>query len=287
MAKGETGKPVSISTVRGYRSAIGVVHEGFPDGSKVSDNSVIRDLLRGWFHKKAVPKPLPELWDLPLVLDYLAGPPFEPMSTSSFRNLTLKTVFLLQLASARRVSWVHSCLSHPAYTRFENGGVTLVPYLRLDKNQTQSFTPNVVFIPSLKNLSPDDKVHCPVRALLHYVRRADKIRGQDKTMFLVSQEPYGPASKATVSGWVKSVIKDAYTAAKVTFPAGADARAHSTRSVASSWALASGVSVPEIMDAAGWKTNVTFASHYLKDFHLKKGKFAAGVLSAAGASVRH
>ena len=45
----------------------------------------------------------PPAWDLSRVLTYLVSSAFEPLSQASFRALTLKTLFLLALATAKRV----------------------------------------------------------------------------------------------------------------------------------------------------------------------------------------
>jgi len=144
--------PIVPRTVAGYRTAVATIHQGFEDGTTVSSNKLISDFLKGLFHTKAVPKPLSELWDLPLVLDYLSGRNFEPLGHASFRNVTRKAVFLVTLASGRRVSWVHACHRTSAFTRIEKDGITFLPYLKYDKNQTMNFTPSKVFIPSLKKI---------------------------------------------------------------------------------------------------------------------------------------
>ena len=158
------GKPLAPSTIAGYKSAIAAIHKGFPDGTTVSSNTDMSTLIKGLFVVSAKPRKLNETCDIPTVLKYLAGPPFEPMNTAPLRSVAVKTAFLLQLASARRGSWVHSCRIDACHLRWENGGVRLLPSLLLDKNQSVSFTPSEVFLLSLKEFSPDDKVHCPVRA---------------------------------------------------------------------------------------------------------------------------
>ncbi len=52
----------------------------------------------------------------------------------------------------------------------------------------------------------------------------------------------------------------AYQARHLPCPLGV--RAHSTRGVASSWALARGASIADICKAAGWATPNTFARFY-------------------------
>ena len=64
---------------------------------------MIRDLLRSFRLSSAECVLRPPAWDLSKVLTYLVSPAFEPLSQASFRALTLKTLFLLALATAKRV----------------------------------------------------------------------------------------------------------------------------------------------------------------------------------------
>ena len=144
------GNPLAPSTFAGYRLAIAAIHQGFPDGSTVSSNTDLSTSLKGIFVVAARPRTLRIQWDLPTVLKYLAGPPFEPLHAAPLKSVAIKTAFLIQLASARRVSWVHSCRIDPSHLRWENGGVRLLSSLLLDKKQFLSFTPSSVFLLSLK-----------------------------------------------------------------------------------------------------------------------------------------
>ncbi len=60
--------------------------------------------------------------------------------------------------------------------------------------------------------------------------------------------------------WIVEAIVLAYQARRLPCPLGV--RAHSTRGVASSWALARGASIADICKAAGWATPNTFARFY-------------------------
>ena len=112
------GNPLAPSTFAGYRSAIAAIHQGFPDGSTVSLNTDLSTLLKGIFVVAARPRTLRETWDLPTVLKYLAGPPFEPLHAAPLKSVAIKTAFLIQLALGRRVSWVHSCRIDPSHLRW-------------------------------------------------------------------------------------------------------------------------------------------------------------------------
>ena len=46
----------------------------------------------------------PPTWNLLKVLEFRKSPVFEPLHQASLRNLTRKTLFLIALASAKRVS---------------------------------------------------------------------------------------------------------------------------------------------------------------------------------------
>ena len=85
------------------------------------DSPLLRDLIRSFSNKNPVPRRIPPEWDLTVVLSALTKAPYEPLGATSFRNLTMKTLFLLSLATTKRVSelqalskkvaWVGSDLS--------------------------------------------------------------------------------------------------------------------------------------------------------------------------------
>ena len=278
----EPGHSLSYNTIVGYRTAIGAIHTGFSEGVTVSNHPVLQSVMKGIFNSKATTRQLKPVWDLPKVLGHLSQAPFEPMARASLRNLSVKTAFLIQLASGRRGGWIHACRMDPAYLRKESGGFTFLSSLILDKNQSAHFTPEPVFIAALSDHSPDDKLHCPIRALKWYLDKTKTIRGQEKALFISSKEPHSKAAKLTIAGWVKEAIAGTYRDLPLEERLAMNIRAHDTRGVAASWARAAGVSIPEIMNAAAWSTPVTFAKFYLKDLPNQKGKFGNAVLSTAG-----
>ena len=272
------------STIVGYRIAIASIHSGFEGGVSVSSHPVLSALLKGIYVDRAQLRTLHPTWDLPKVLEHLSKFPFEPLSKASLRNLSIKTAFLVQLASGRRGSWMHACKVDEGHLRKELGGWRLLPALPLDKNQGPGFTPSSVFLSSLKDLSPDDRLHCPVWALNWYLSRTSDLRGKEKFLFISSREPYTRAAQSTIAGWVREAINSAYRDLSAQERRELGVRAHDTRGVAASWALLARVPIQEIMDAAPWKTPVTFARHYLKDLPNLKGRFGRAVISTAGSS---
>ena len=75
-------------------------------------------------------------WDLGIVLEALSKPPYEPLREASLKHLTLKTVFLLAMASAGRHKELKALLFDPQYIQFKpkGAGVTLVhPRVHVEK----------------------------------------------------------------------------------------------------------------------------------------------------------
>ena len=253
-------------------------------GTTVQSSSQITSFLKGFFHELAVTRKLLPTWDFPLVLNHLAKSPFEPLGQATLRNKGLKAAFLLQLASGRRVSWTHGIRITPGYLRHQGDGYMILPEITLDKNQTAAYTPSPVFISSLAAVSPDDKVHCPIRAMKYYMHATENVRDRTVTnLFLISQRPFNSAKKTTISGWIKEVISGAYKGVSEEDANIAGIRAHDTRVVSACWAKLAGVPVEEILEASAWKTPHTFCRHYLKDLSGTRGKFGRSVILTAAA----
>ena len=273
---------LQISTVKGYRSAIGAIHTGFQDGSTVSSSTPLSHLIRGMFLERPPTRKLVPSWDLGSVLSSLSRSPFEPASDSSLHNLTIKTAFLLAVATARRRSELHALTLEPGHIRWEPGGVRLIPHLQfLTKNQSINFSPPDIFVPSLTAFSSvaEDKWWCPVRALKYYIARTQPMRGDVKQLFITTIQPHRPASVTTIARWISEAI-----VSPVTDNRGSKSQAHETRSVSTSWAHLLGVSIPDIMKAACWKNPTTFTSCYLKDVVQAEGLVGRKVLQEVGRS---
>jgi hypothetical protein len=66
------------------------------------EDTLVKGFLKGVFNRRPpVKDPYPR-WDLNLVLNALIEDPYEPLSKASLRDLTLKTIFLVAIISARR-----------------------------------------------------------------------------------------------------------------------------------------------------------------------------------------
>ncbi len=113
----------------------------------------------------------------------------------------------------------------------------------------------------LEEADPALALLCPVRALRLYTNRTQSLRTSDQLFVCYGGQQKGKAvSKQRMAHWIVDAIALAYQAQGVPCPL--RLRAHSTRGVASSWALARGASLTDICRAAGWATPNMFARFY-------------------------
>ncbi|XP_062613927.1 uncharacterized protein LOC134275683 [Saccostrea cucullata] len=259
-------KGCRASTLAGYRAAIATVHKGWSK-STVSSEKSLSDLIKGIFNSNPSIKPLLPNWDLPSVLWALTKHPFEPIESMDLKFLIWKTVFLVALASASRVSELHALSIKESNYREESTGIRLLPNLQfLAKTQRLGRAWNPIFIPRFDRFATesDDLLLCPCRCLKMYRKRTRDIRDQNEPLFITYQKNlHRPAAKGSISRWIVSLIRYVYE--NSTDLNLREVRAHDTRRLASSWALFNESSLREILQAAHWASENTFTSFYLKD----------------------
>ena len=114
----------------------------------------------------------------------LRQPPFEPLDSCKLKHLALKTVFLVALATAARVSELHalSAMSGIIKIKENKSEMRLKPFERfLAKNQRRGDPPRKLVIKVLRHHAPQDdpeRLLCPVQALSEYLKQTNKIRGR-------------------------------------------------------------------------------------------------------------
>ena len=165
------------STIDGYRTAI--VDTLGPTAHQIAHNPDLHRLLSS-FHRDR-PKSSRNLpkWNLSFVINELIKAPFEPMKDTDLKHLTLKTAFLLALASGKRRSEIHAWVTNKVSNLGQWEKVTLFPSSDfIAKNQlaregSQSVSP--VTIPALTTIVDrqfkEDRTLCPIRALRYYLDR--------------------------------------------------------------------------------------------------------------------
>ena len=200
------------STIDGYRTAS--VDTLGPAGHHISQSSDLHRLLSS-FHRDR-PKSSRNLpnWNLSVVLNELTKAPFEPMKDTDLKHLTLKTAFLLALASSKRCIKIHACVANKVYNLGQWEMVALFPSDFIAKNQlarqgSQSVSP--VTIPALTTIVDrqfkEDRTLCPVRDLRYYLDRTKDMRGSRSLLFISFKKGHtSDIRHATLSSWLKQTI---------------------------------------------------------------------------------
>ncbi len=248
---------LSPSTLKVYVAAISAYHDPV-EGKSVGKHDLVVRFLRGARRLNPPRPPSLPSWDLALVLRALITAPFEPLQSVELKFLSMKTLLLTALASIKRVGDLQAFSVDDSCLQFgpADSSATLRPRPGyVPKVPTTPFRDQVVNLQALppEEADPALALLCPVRALRQYTDRTQSFRTSEQLFVCYGGQQKGKAvSKQRMAHWIVDAITLAYEAQGVPCPL--RLRAHSTRGVASSWALARGASLADICRAAGWAT---------------------------------
>ena len=261
-------RQLSYSTIAGYRSAISAFH--FPiDNRRLGNCETISRLVKGVFNNRPPARKLIPAWNIQSVLNLLRTKPFEPFMEVPLKYATWKVTMLLALATASRCSDM-SKLSYkePFYSYHpESGDIRLIPTSLKKQCRMGHFMQQIRIVKF-----NTDRLLDPVRAVKLYLKRVKSLRGQSDSLLITYGGTNDKPSTNTIARWLKCVIS------RVEGVDPREARAHSTRSVSTSWAAAKGVTLKNIMEAADWSSESTFARHYLSELAADRQQFQHAVL---------
>ena len=85
-------------------------------------------------------------------MQYLSGPPFEPLARASFLDKTKKALFLLAMATAKRVSELQA-LSFSVSFQGEDLVLYYDPFFRAKTESVSNPLPRSVIVPSLSDFA--------------------------------------------------------------------------------------------------------------------------------------
>ena len=131
---------------------------------------------------------------------------------------------------------------------------------------------------SNKGISPKFPSHsslCVASTLDKYIKRTAPIRGNENELFVSTIKPHNKVIKATISRWIKTVMKTAGINTDIFKP-------HSTRSASTSKAQICDVPINSILKAASWKRDSVFHRFYNRNIVVDSGhaEFGGATLSA-------
>ena len=233
---------LSVSSIMGYRSMLSAVFRfQLPE---LSSHPVLHDLLHS-FRLAAPCRPLrPPVWDLAAVRTYLNSAVFEPLRVASLWNLTKKVLFLLALATAKRVGELQALSRLVSFVHVSPMSPNLWPRLSLSNPIPQSF-----LVKSLSDFAAglqEELLLCPVRALRIYLDRSASFSPLPRRLFLSPRQPSRALSKNAISFFLREVIHEAEEGRPDVGPV----RGHSIRGVSTSAAFHRNWSVASVLESA-------------------------------------
>ena len=230
------------------------------------------------------------------MLHFLRGPPFEPLPSSSLRDLTQKVLFLVSLATACRAGELQAVSRELSFS----GSDVFLSYLPEFRAKTESSVnplPHSFCVRPLADFVgdlPEELLLCPVRALRHYLSRTASLSPRPRSLFVSPRSPSRPLSKNALSFFLRDVIScassssssSAGSSSASSSRSSSSSRTRSVCGVAASWAFARNASLSSILAAASWSSASVFTSFYLTDVQFSSlYGFSLGPLVAAGSVV--
>ena len=214
-------KGLSVSAVKGYCSALNSVLA--LKGQDLAASREITTLLRS-FARSVNPVELrPPAWDVSLVLQSLTGAPYEPLRTCEVRFLAQKTLFLLALASAKRIGELHALSYRVSHTRdWGEVSFAFVTGFVAKTQDPSSLAPrfegfSVTALPNARK-NRNGRLLCPVRAVKVYLDRTASHRPRCERLFVTAGRSKKEIAKTTVSFWLRKTISCAYELSGTALP---------------------------------------------------------------------
>ena len=267
---------LSARTIQGYRSAIGAQLK-LSQGLDLSQDEYLNQLMKSFFVQKPIKDKTIIQWDLNLVLYYLKYGNLQFTSQLTPRALTLKTVFLLALASGKRRGELHALENN---VRLVNGSwdeIALRPHPSfLGKSHfvtSGAGTFKEIVIPALSSVPGSQYVDlalCPVHTLRAYLKLSETYRSPAQKRLIISfmKGRELDISAQSISNYLKWLVEQAYDNIAQTEQLCRKFKmtAHDVRGIASSLKANTKVTMRELMAAGTWATMDTFLKCYMKSF---------------------
>ena len=206
------------------------------------------------------------------------------MDSSPLRLLTQKTLFLVALATAKRVGELQA-LSALVALQGRDMVLTYLPEFLAKTESPTNPLPREFLLPNLSaavGRDDEERLLCPVRALRWYLERT-RAPSRPRHLFLSVRDPSKPLSKGALSYFLRHLIRSAHKDFPDHLAPTLRVKAHDIRGVATSlrWSLNRAVS--DVMAVACWRTQSVFANHYLSSVQrVQDGVFSIGPIVAGG-----
>ena len=288
----------SARTLQGYRSALGSVLK-LSAGYDPGQDDVLAQLIRSFFRERPIASRRIVPWSLNLVLRYLKHGKLAPTAMLSKRELTLKTVFLLALATGKRCGEIHALDSEVFKVNDSYDSIILKPrsdfLSKTHFTSTGAGTFSQVVVPSLMiDSSSDLQDHslCPVKTLQIYRNHSELVRTPEQKRLIISFMPSKKTdiTKQCIANYLRWIVQQAYTDTANDPLACTELkmRPHDVRGLATTLKSFTHVTMADLLAAGVWTTMSTFLRFYCKEFTRSEisDLYALSPFVAAGSILR-
>ena len=252
---------LGYSALNTARSAVSSFICTIHSDNQIGAHPLVKRFMAGVFNEKPALPRYNVTWDVTVVLNFLRTQ--APVRRLPLLPLTRKLAMLLLLLSGHRGQSLLFVDIRNIRATDHNIKITFGDSLK--HTRPGCHTAELV-IPAY----PADRRLCICTVMQEYRRRTDCLRREHVTsLFLTSIKPHGPATRDTISKWIKTVLKLSGIDISVFAP-------HSVRAASTS---AAKVSLPTILRTACWSKENTFQRYYNKP--LISETLGGGVLKAA------
>ena len=266
-------RKISVGAIRNYRSAITYHWRRLSGYNPPQDDHVMRDLFNSFVRDRPVVTKKVVDWDIRLVLEFFMSGKFASWSDVSPREATLKTVFLVALASGKRRSEIHALtrdgiretfgVARGKFIDVKSGFLSKTHVRTSGRGQAQP-----IFLPAL--VKEDDALHplCPSTAVDEYLRLSDKYRSKEQGRLFISYQEgqVKDVTTQTISSYIRQAIILAYENSAPGLLSDLEVRPHSVRSVATSLRAIRSSSLDEVLSVGTWTSTNAFIKYYLTDY---------------------
>lgn len=210
-------------------------------GKPLGKSKRVCRMLKGIFNERPSLPKHSFIWDSDILLNSL------DVDSEHLDLLTLskKVVVLLTLLSSQRVATIASLNITDLYWSESDLNITITEVIKQTK-------PGRHQVP-LHFRKYSNKNLCIVSQLKLYLMVTEKCRGNITKLWITTTKPTKPASKQTLSNWIRNSIK---SAGILNF------MPHSLRSASVSKAFSKNVPVDKILQAGGWSSSSVFSKFY-------------------------
>lgn len=249
----------SFGTLNSIRAAISLAV-----APKLGENNQVKRFFKGIYNlRPSAPRYL-TTWDPAKVLDYLAS--WFPNEELCLRKLSQKLIALLALVTAHRMQTFSVINIRDIYKKDDHVEIKIPAKIKTSgRNRLQP----VLMLPFFA----DKPELCAANTLLCYLQRTESLRSSNmQQLFLTYKKPYKPATKATLSRWLKTILQESGIDTKQFKP-------HSSRHASTSTAYRNGISIDVIRTTAGWTNrSQVFAEFYNRPI-ADTGEFARAIVN--------